>query len=247
MKAQRLIDRQVALLRHLTDADVIFGAAEDRPIDPALTGIDPGHLRLEAWFSFTKRVAKIEAVLPRTLKCLGERLEPLLRAFAASCPPEGIGRLANGEQFQDFMRGHWPAEPPYLGDLAAVEIAFARARPTGDPPTAAEGDDTIAATRDALVRRPGTVFPVRCGFDVRPLFERSGDGASPVRKDTPLLVCRHAGEPEPRIFELPDWLFDELAALDQSTPWTDLALAARPDADAILRDLIARNFLEISP
>ena len=239
MKAQRLIDRQTALLRHLTDADVIFGAASAPATDPALAGLDPGHLRLEAWFSFTKRVAKIEAVLPRTFEFLGEHLEPVLRAFASACPPHAIGRLANGAQFHDFMQGRWPSEPPYLADLAAIEIAYARAR--------THHVEAAAASGGGSVRRPANVFAVRCGYDVRSLFERAGEGAAPLRKDTPLLVRRRGGDAEPGIFELPPWLFDELAALDAWTPWTDLSLSTRPDADAIARDLVGRYLLEFRP
>ena len=239
MKAQRLIDRQTALLRHLTDADVIFGAASGTPSDPALAGLDPGHLRLEAWFSFTKRVAKIEAVLPRTFECLGERLAPLVRDFAAACPPHAIGRLANGTQFHDFMQGRWPVAPPYLADLAAIEIAYAKAR--------THHVECAALAAGGSVRRPANVFPIRCGYDVRSLFERPGQDVEPVRRDTPLLVRRRAGEAEPRIFELPPWLFDELAALDAWTPWTDLALSTRPDAAPIARDLVGRFLVEFRP
>lgn len=244
MPAPRLIDRQVALLRHLTDADVIFGQAAKRPSDASLDGIDAGHLRLEAWFSFTKRIAKIEAVLPRTFKALGERLDPLLRAFAAACPPQTIGRLANGRQFLEFMADRWPDEPPYLADLAHIEFAFAQARASRNDRTE---DDATAGADGPLVRRPGTVILIRCGFDVRPLFEGSDDRVLPARRDTPLLVHRREEEAEPRIFELPGWLFDELAALDDWMPWVDLAIAARRDADTILRDLIARGFLETRP
>ena len=244
MPAPPLLDRQVALLRHLTDADVIFGATGDVGDAAMLSGVDPGRLRLEAWFSFAKRIGKIETALPRTFKALGDGLDRHLRAFAAACPPHSLGRLANAEQFHAFMGDRWPDQPPYLGDLATIEITYARVRTIIIEESAGDYRVGSGAPDGVSVRRPSNVIPVRCEFDVRSLFEEPDGRAQPAWKDTPLLVWRGAGEPEPRIFEIPAWLFEAIAALDGWTRWTDVELAGRPDADAIKRDLVARGLLE---
>src|SRR5262245_30020257 len=93
MRNLSLLDRQTELLRHLTDAEILFGS--DRPSglarEPSLYGLSLPHLRLEAELSFRKRMANIGKVFRRTYLYLGDQQAKLFYEFARACPP-GSGR-----------------------------------------------------------------------------------------------------------------------------------------------------------
>ena len=131
MISNRLLKRQVSLLRYLTSGGAIFG---DRgPLDPDLHGVDGTLLRMEARFSHEKRMEKIAAVFPRTFDLLGSEREALIREFVDACPPVDIARLANARQFHDFLSARWRRQPPrraYLPDVAALRACL-RAGPRG--------------------------------------------------------------------------------------------------------------------
>ena len=244
--ANRLLDRQASLLAHLTSGAAIFGRAA--PCDHALDGIDPALLHLEAKFSYEKRIEKIAATLPRGFAILGARADAVLRAFAEACPPTEMGRIDNARQFHAFVAAQWRDAPPHLADVMACELARAAAAQAGGEVAlggthAALG--TTPAALGAIRRRPGVVL-VRCGYDVRQIFEQGGAGAPgrdvPMR-DTPLAVTVAPGATEPQIFELPPALFDLLAALDD---WTDpSAFGGHAGADALIRDLAAHALIEV--
>src|SRR5690348_18033625 len=128
---ERLIDRQLELLDYLTSDAAIFGAADDAGMRGALKGVDPRLLKLEARFSHEKRMEKIAAVFPRTFRMLGDELDSIVHRFVTEAPPREISRLANACQFYDVLCAVWRRrrpKPPYLPDIAAVELAFAQAR-----------------------------------------------------------------------------------------------------------------------
>src|SRR5712691_8700517 len=58
----RLLQRQTSLLEYLSSPAAIFGNEAHVPSGPALQGIDPGLLRLEARFACNLRIKKIIAV-----------------------------------------------------------------------------------------------------------------------------------------------------------------------------------------
>ena len=143
--AKPLLERQVSLLEHLTSGAAIFGEGGGSASD--LGGIDCALLRVEARFSYAKRMEKITAVLPRTFALLGGG-DAHVRAFVARCPPTTLSRLDNACQFHRFLVSCWQHEapdPPYIADVAAMEIACAKVdadpehhssdRPTGADPT----------------------------------------------------------------------------------------------------------------
>ena len=82
--AKRLFDRQANLLNYLTSAEAIFREGYDEPSCPGLEGIDRALLHLEARFSHDKRMAKIEAVFPRTFEIVGAGRERIIHEFVAS-------------------------------------------------------------------------------------------------------------------------------------------------------------------
>jgi len=236
--ANRLLDRQSSLLAHLTSGAAIFDRTA--PHDHALDGIDPALLHLEARFSYEKRIEKIAATLPRSFALLGARADAVLRAFVESCPPTELGRIDNAHQLHAFVAAQWRDDPPWLPDVMACELARATAAQVGGAPVA----DDAAAERGAIRRRPGVLL-VRCGHDVRQVFEHDADapGLDVAQRDTPLAVTVPPNATEPQIVELPPALFDLLAALDD---WADPSLFGdRAGADALIRDLAAHALIEV--
>src|SRR6266700_8141778 len=75
----RLLDRQASLLAYLTSGAAIFGERNGVPLDQALHGMDSALLRLEARFSYEKRLEKIASVFPRTIAMLGDAWGPIFR------------------------------------------------------------------------------------------------------------------------------------------------------------------------
>jgi hypothetical protein len=239
--SKSLLERQVSLLHHLTDAGAIFGTGADA-IAPALAGIDPGLMRLEARFSHDKRMEKIAAVFPRTFELLGAERDAILRAFTEACPPVAIERIVNARQFSEFLGERWRVAPPrlpYLPDVAACELALATAR--GDERGEGDRDDS----GDAVMRRHPSAVLLRCRFDVRPLFEPEAAGRDIAGRETLLAAARRPGTPDPEMLELPTALFDLLSVLDD---WTALEDVARePEFDALADELVAAGLLEVRP
>ena len=241
--AKRLLDRQVSLLHYLTSGGAIFGDKDGAGVDAALQGIDRRLLNLEARFSHEKRLEKIAAVFPRTFALLGTSQKTLIEEFVDACPPADIGRLENARQFHDFLSARWrhePAQPAFLPDVAACELALAAVRATAEdrsPETTPPKDGT-----SARVRRRSAVVLLRCTYDVRPAFE--DDGASiPVERETRLAIVAPPVADQPRIFELAPAVFDLLTALDD---WTDLAgLGGSPEADELMNDLTDAGLIEV--
>ena len=236
-----LLQRQADLLRHLTSADVIYGDAAER--DVALPGLDLAMLRLEAVFSHEKRIEKVTAVYPRTLKLLGDRRAAIIRAFTTACPPAGISRLDNAVQFLEFLVSLWehePPEPEHLRDVAACECACARARVGESAPARASVPDETPAVR----RHPQALLE-RCRHDVRPIFE-GADVAAPVAcREIRLAIAVPIGAEHPQVFELPAAVFDLVEAL---TDWTARrAFGAAPEMDALFDALARHGVVEARP
>jgi hypothetical protein len=253
--AKPLLERQVSLIEHLTSPTAIFGGGEDRAAD--LEGIDQALLRVEAQFSYAKRMEKITAVLPRTFELLGSSADAHVRAFVESCPPTTLSRLENAGQFHRYLVSCWTREatdPPYIADVAAFEIAWAKV--DGDPEHHSSGRTTGAdRSRRGSVRRCPHVILLRCAYDVRPIFEtplsplpmrgKGGEGAVPVKRDTPLAVALPPGADRPQVFEIIPAIFDLLAALND---WTDpQGLDADPDFAKLLAELTACGLIEVRP
>lgn len=233
---RRLLDRQRDLLIFLTSGPAIFGGAG--PADERFTAADHARLRLEARFSHEKRMQKIAAAFPRTLARLGRAAPAIIRAFAEACPPEGISRLDNARQFHAFLAQRWrraPPKPAWLADLMACEFACLRARMDGFESAAGAG-----GVRGAVRRRRNVVL-LRCGHDVRPLFD--GSGGRVRARATVLAVGMPPGFDEPQVFELAPAVFDLLAALDDWTEVSDLREA--PAIGALVRELADGGLVEV--
>jgi hypothetical protein len=241
--AKPLLERQVSLVAHLTSGAAIFGEGGDR--FPDLDGIDHALLRVEARFSYAKRVEKITAVLPKTFELLGSSGDALVRAFVESCPPTTLSRLENACQFHRFLISCWnrkAPDPPYICDVADCEIACAKVdagpeHPSSDRLTSAD------RTYKGDIRRDPNVVLLRCAYDVRPMFEPRSDNAAPVKRDTLLVVAMPPGAEGAQVFEVIPAIFDLLAALDD---WIDpLQLRAVPYAAKLFADLSSRGLIEV--
>jgi hypothetical protein len=232
-----LLERQASLLEYLTCGGAIFGEDDLRV---SFFGIDRGLLHLEAKFSHQKRMEKIKAVLPRTLHHMGSRRATIVRDFAASCPPAGIGRLENGRQFHDFLLARWRKEvpePPYLPDLAAFEIAYAAVQTMPN-----EGSRSAPAAPPGAVRRHPAVVLLRSIYDIRPIIEQEGTEAAPERRE--ICFAFTTGDSARPVVQalLPD-LFALLDLLDHFVPRE--AFDDMPGADAMIDDLAASDLVEV--
>jgi hypothetical protein len=245
--ADRLLDRQVSLLEHLTSGAAIFGggrgASADRSLHGSHAGIHRGLLHLEARFSHDKRMAKIEWVLSRTFELLGSDRARIIRDFVEACPPASISRLENARQFHDFLLARWRTaapEPPYLPDVAACELAYAGVRSGGTQAFAGN----LGATPGGLRRHPSVVL-IRCSYDVRSILEGGAGDAAVAERDTPLAVSMPPGAEHPIVSELSPELFDLLEMLDELV---DLdAFSNLPEVSELIDDLAARGLLEVHP
>src|SRR6266852_4956450 len=216
--AKPLLERQVNLIEHMTSGAVIFGAEGDSAAD--LEGIDRALLRVEAQFSYAKRMEKITAVLPRTFELLGSSRDAYVRAFVESWPPTTLSRLENACQFHRYLVSCWRREapdPPCICDVAAFEIACAK---VDADPEHHSSDRTTSADRvhRGSIRRCPNVILLRCAYDIRPIFETGSEKAVPMKRETPLVVALPPGADGPQVFEVVPAIFDLLAALDD---WTD--------------------------
>ena len=166
----------------------MFGDHADTPVDPALQGIDPGVLRLQARFICNKRLEKIIAVFTRTLDILGADQRPILREFVEVSPPTNKSTLANAREFHEFLSARWrlkASEPAYLVDVAACELAMVEVR------NAVEDYERAASKRGPKrgIRRHRSIVPLRCAYDIRSSFD-SGSGEVPRPNATRRLSSR---------------------------------------------------------
>jgi hypothetical protein len=242
--SNRLLRRQVKLLEYLTSVDAIF---EDRGLPPAangLEGLDLGRLGLEARFSFEKRLEKISSVFPRTFASCASGWGPVLENFVKACPPADIGRFENAQQFFEFLSQHkvGDLEPPWLLDVAACELACARARRHRDVPESRPRPNH--APTPAVRRAPGVAI-LRCAYNVRAIFENASGGGAAVRRETLVAIFGPSETERLEIFEVGRPVFDLLSACAE---WTDHAtLAAASAHETLIENLAERGLLELRP
>jgi hypothetical protein len=240
---KRLLARQASLLDYLTSGTAIFGEGGGVPADRSLHGIDRSLLRLEARFSHEKRMEKIAAVFPKTFALLERQQAAIVRQFVETCPPVAIGRLENARQFHDFLRAQrGAARPPYLRDVAACELACAQVRAATEDREPSAGGSRKRQQRGRIRRQQGIVL-LRCAYDIRPIFETKPSAATPVERDTTLVVAMPPDTPHPQVFEVPPPVFDLLGTLDD---WTDPGTFGRTtEVKQLIRELAEYELIEV--
>ena len=241
MHNRRLIDRQTALLRHLTGEAFMFGTGDlaAAALDPDLQGMDVARLRLEAEFSFAKRTGRIRETFARTASLYGSRFKGMLREFAAACPPRTYERYPDARDFFDWLEARCAGDarvPAWVADVAKVEIALAHAR-TFRPSEAEE--DTLAGCPSegscVWYRTHPCVALARCRFDVGPLFVPGRSGEDIVRRDLTLAMLASRDRRHPEIMEIVPEAF---ALLERSSAWSRLGLETASSEDAATRALV---------
>lgn len=235
--SERLIERQRKLLDYLTSGEAIFDGLP--PADPALAGFDWARLRLEARFSFGKRIDKIRALLPVTFALLGESRDDIFRDFTVSCPPKSLARIDNAVEFCAFLRERGDSlatAHPWLSDVAACELAFAQARMVVDR----HGAPEMPAGTPRVVRN---VVLLRCRYNLATFFEEGPSASAPERRETLLAVQSSPPASQPRVFALSAGAYAFLDALAEARP---LSRDVAASEFATLRDeLVACGLIEI--
>jgi hypothetical protein len=241
-----LFDRQARLVEHLTSSLAIFAEGRGAQLDPALQGLDPGLLHLEANLSHEKRISKIVAVLPRTFGLLGDERAAIVREFTDACPPADIGFIENARQFHGFLCSRQERQSvklPYLHEVAACELAMADVRVlVQDQRDVA--DSNVSEPVNSIRRRPGIVL-LRCTYDIRPIFVSDADGVSPSKRDTPLAISIAPGAQHPTVFELAPAVFDLLSTISD---WSECeALGTAAELKELISELTACGLVEARP
>ncbi len=238
----KLIERQTHLLRHLTSEAFIFGTDRLSAAagDPDLRGMDVRRLRLEAEFSYNKRIKRIRQTFERTAALLGHGFSAITREFAALRPPETYERHPDAQRFFDHFMEHWAGKPPtpaWAADVAAVELALSRARtlrPT-TMETAALAECPSHPPSQRYRTHPCAVL-VRCGHDVRPLFEPGRSGEPVMPRPVGVAVLASRGRRRPTVMELAPEAF---ALLERSTEWS----APEPAGRATVQHLASQGLV----
>ena len=239
----RLIDTQTSLLRHLTSHAFIFGTRDlgAASLDSDLEGMDIRRLRLEAEFSYSKRMNRIRQTFGRTATLLGHGFTALTRDFAAACPPRTYERYPDAKGFLDhFLKrsAQKSPTPAWAVDVASIELAMAGARTLR--PTAMESEALAARPQpsvDLWYRTHPCAVLVRCGHDVRPLFEPARSREPVAQRPVCLAVLASRGRRQPMVLELAPEAF---ALLERSMAWSPLASEEAGPGDNTRVTLIKR-------
>ncbi len=214
MSNAKLLDRQIEIMRALTNADLIYGTPKITALaeNPGLWGMSLPHLRLEAELSMDKRIGKIRRTLPLTFTYMRQEQARIIRRFVRSCPPRSYRRYDDSRDFYDFLLQQWQhstPNPPYLGDIATVEIALARVKASFDD----EGGNAVSVDEPRKIGKgmirlaPGASL-LALNYNLKMLFEAK-DGSErplPQKRDTRLIVAP-VGDGNPCIVEISPVLF----------------------------------------
>ena len=243
---QRLIDRQTVLLRHMTSPAFIFGTEEleSAARDPQLEGMDLGRLRLEAEFSYNKRIGKIRQSFERTATVLGQEFSAIARDYASTHRPETYQRYPDAKSFFDYFLRNWahrPSTPAWAADVATVELALARAR-TLRP--ASMEDEALAGCPEnpgsSWYRTHPCTLLIGCAHDVRPLFEPARSGEAVERRQVHVAVLAPRRRRRSLVMEVAPEAF---ALMERAVEWTRLDPEAVSNADKALVEHLAGQSL----
>jgi hypothetical protein len=243
--AHRLFDRQASLLKYLGSAAALFGDEANGPVDTALQGIDPAVLRLQARFACNKRIEKIMAAYARTFEFLGAEQRLLLHEFVETSPATSKSTLENAREFHEFLRVRWECEPPkpaYLADVASCELAMTVVRNVVEHHERPTKEDKSIGLKQS-VRRRRSVVPLRCDYDIRPIFNAASGAIVSHKRNTSVVVTLSAGSRDVSIVKVAPVVVEVLMLLDD---WADpSALNAFGDREKLVGYLAAQGFIEV--
>jgi hypothetical protein len=228
MSRDKLLARQDNVIHALTAGDRV-------------AGIDPARVEFVSELARAKRIAKIQSVLPRTCRALGEHFVPMARNFVFAYAPTSFRSLADGLKFYWFLGRR--RTTPVLLDLAYCELAMSVV--AGPLQREQTGSISTVSGETLAVRRAPGVRLRRCRFDVRAMFEGEASEISATCPEIPtcLAILADPLAGTPRIVRLSPGLFDFLRAL---RAWEVVPTAADTNTKQFLDQLGQRGLLEIS-
>ena len=222
---QRLIDRQTALLRHMTSPAFIFGTEDlaSAARDPDLEGMDIRRLRLEPEFSYNKRTKKIRQTFERTANLLGKQFSGITREYASTYPPETYQRYPDAKSFFDYFLENWahkPSTSPWAADVATIELALSWARTLRPTDMVSEVmAECPKDPRSSWYRAHPCALLVSCGHDVRPLFEPTRNGEAIIQRQVHVAVVAARRRRRPLVMEVAP---EAVALMEGAAEWTML-------------------------
>ena len=208
--------------------------------ESAPAGIDPTRLEFVRELARAKRIAKIESVLPRTCRALGEQFSPLAIDFVKAHPARSFRSRADGLAFYAFLRRR--RTKPCLLDLACCELALSALRT--HVPAEQVAPPSEAKDKMVVLRRAVGVRLRACRFNVRAFFESDGTElpATVPETQTNLAIIADPLTGAPRMVQLSRSSFDFLRAV---RTWSVLPEVTDKDTKALLDQLHQRGLLEI--
>lgn len=250
MSNQSLLERQTRLLEHLTSSEFIFcrGKTEEAFSDPDIRGLDIGRLRLEAEFSYEKRLDRIIQIFSRTFQHYSGDAAALRRAFVDTNPPRTYERYPDARAFYEFLVERWenePADPAFLPDIAKFEITMCKVR------TFRPSDVNRALAENPP---PGSVFRLHpCAeivsfeHDIRKIVSPNGSSSTPPRGKIFVVMAMIEGRRQPLILDIPENSFEILDAARDWMPFdpNDLKLEdGVPSPPLIVRRLQPKGIVQ---
>ena len=224
------------LLRHMTSAAFMFGTEglESAARDPNLKGMDLGRLRLEAEFSYNKRLGKLRQTFERTAGLLGQGFLTITREYASAHRPETYQRYPDAKSFFEYFLRNWARKrstPAWAADVAAVELALARARTLR--PEAMEDEALAGCPQEpgaTWYRTHPCALLVSCGHDVSPVFEPARSGEAVVERHVHVAVLAPRRRRRPLVMEVAP---EAIELMERSTEWTRLESEPAADGTAL--------------
>lgn len=216
---------------------VIHALSSEAPV----AGIDPARVELVRDLAKAKRIAKIDSVLPRTCRVLGEDFSHLTSEFVNATPPTSFRSRADSLAFYRFLARRGVSSE--LLELAYCELAISAMR---TPSSHARPEALSRAPGGSVaIRRSPNVRLRRCRFDVRAFFEGDATAMSATRSRAPihLAIVADPLAGAPRIAQLSAGLFDFLRSL---RTWRVLPKVTDQDTKQLLDQLQQRGLLEMA-
>jgi hypothetical protein len=245
----RLLDRQQALIDHLSNPTSFLDHGFDPGQDKFLRGLDRERLRLVGALALAKRIGKIEAVLPKTVSYLRTESLASFHEFACKHPPSSSRRYDNARQFYGYLRDRWkiqPPVPPFLLDLAACEWMLARVRHKGSSELFVSGCEPHLPDENIWeIRRAKAVELLECNHDVRSLLEPAPETVRVPERAVFLVFTPDASPFNARVFEVTREVYELLETLDDWCSVHDLGLES--ETRPVIDSLIACGILEVGP
>ncbi len=203
--------------------------------------MDPARVEFVSELARAKRIAKIQSVLPRTCRALGERFLPMAHDFVHAHAPTSFRSRADGLAFYVFLGRRRTA--PDLLDLAYCELAISALVTRSER----EQPESFSHARNEtfVLRRAPGVRLRRCRFDVRAMFEGEAIDVSATTSETQtyLAILADPLAGNPRVVQLSPGLFEFLRAL---RAWKVVPDVTDEDTKQLLDQLEQRGLLEIA-